>query len=154
MFHILRVIRTQLMVEIILDKLVLPMNTPLKAVQVEAGFAQPRIFSKSHAILPHLLDVRVIVFQKTHIISAYHRRWINIWPALGLQRLSLIVPVLQHFHGMVKPVQHVQLLLQELTMQCLKLVTNVRLFMNSMLSLASLVQHPFLDYATQLKIQN
>ena len=39
-------------------------------------------------------------------------------------------------------------------MQCLKLVTNVRLFMNSMLSLASLVQHPFLDYATQLKIQN
>jgi hypothetical protein len=58
------------------EQLVLPINTLLKAVH--PAVAQIQIFSKSLAILLQLLDVRVIVFQKIHIISAYHRPWINI----------------------------------------------------------------------------
>ena len=53
---------------------------------------------------------------------------------------------------MVNHVQHVQLLLMEQTMRCLKLVTNAMLFMNLMLFLVSQVQHPFLAYATEQKI--
>lgn len=132
--------------------LVNQVNTVWKAVQLRLATHCQESSSKSLATLLKLIAVQVILFRNRHIISANHQHSIKKLLALILQGLRRSVPVQQVTPGMVNHVQHVQLLMMEQTMQCLKLVTNVMLFMNLMLFLASQVQHPFLAYATEQKI--